>query len=57
MFGLLTLIVSGFFLFDYQSEFQIITERERNHKLLGAKLIERRLDNVDRDVLLMANMV
>ncbi|MES9994060.1 MAG: PAS domain S-box protein, partial [Candidatus Thiodiazotropha sp.] len=54
---LLILIVGGFFYADFQTELQIITERERSQTLLGAKLIERRLDNVARDVLLLANSV
>ncbi|PUB88117.1 MAG: hypothetical protein DBP02_00025 [gamma proteobacterium symbiont of Ctena orbiculata] len=57
MVTLLILIVGGFFYTDFHSELQIITERERSQTLLGAKLIERRLDNVARDVLLMANSV
>jgi diguanylate cyclase (GGDEF)-like protein/PAS domain S-box-containing protein len=57
MSALLAIIVGGFFFTDYQSELQIITERERSQTLLGAKLIERRLDNVARDVLLMANSI
>lgn len=57
MATLLVVIVGGFFYTDFQSELQIITERERSQTLLGAKLIERRLDNVARDVLLLANSV
>lgn len=54
---LLLLIVGGFFYTDFQSELQIITERERSQTMLGAKLIERRLDSVARDVLLLAKSV
>ncbi|MES9972220.1 MAG: diguanylate cyclase [Candidatus Thiodiazotropha sp.] len=57
MTALLLLIVGGFFYIDFQSELQIITERERSQTLLGAKLIERRLDSVARDVLLLAKSV
>ncbi|MES9945899.1 MAG: diguanylate cyclase [Candidatus Thiodiazotropha sp.] len=54
---LLLLIVGGFFYTDFQTELQIITERERSQTMLGAKLIERRLDSVARDVLLLAKSV
>jgi diguanylate cyclase (GGDEF)-like protein/PAS domain S-box-containing protein len=54
---LLIIIVGGFFFTDYQSELKIITERERSQTLLGAKLIEHRLDNVARDVLILANSI
>lgn len=55
--SLLILIVGGFFYSDFHSELQIKVERERSQVLLGAKLIENRLDDVVSDVLFMSQSV
>ncbi|MEW8506385.1 MAG: diguanylate cyclase [Candidatus Thiodiazotropha sp.] len=57
MSTLLILIVGGYFYANFLNELQIISVRESNQALLGAKLIERRLDNIAKDVLQLANSV